>query len=114
MCLGKLQQPVNPHRQRLLSAAARDAKVDNKPKEAGDAKVPKKPKAKAKSQGKAKSQAKAKAPKVKDVHEVQAAAHTAYNNAKTAFMTGFLARFQDNNNQISVLYYVFFLGHEYV
>ena len=97
---------MNPHRQRLLSAAARVAKVDNKQKEAEGATVPKKPKAKAKAPAKAKV---TKVPKVKDVQE---AAQSAYTSAKKAFMTGFLARFQDNNQQNTVIYYLylFFYG----
>lgn len=118
MCLEKLQRPVNPHRQRLLSAAARVAKVDNKPKEPEGATGPKKPKAKAKGEAKSKARAKSKAPakavpKVKGVQaQVQADAHAAYNNAKKAFMTGFLAGFQDNNQQNTLIYYVnlFFYG----
>eukprot|EP00435_Cladocopium_sp_Y103_P048838 s1400_g14.t1 len=98
MCMEKPQQPVNPHRQRLLSAASRAAKVDSKPNEKPEgAAAPKKPKAKAKAAAKTKATA-----KVKNV-QVKADAQDAYNNAKKAFMTGFLAGWKESDEKKAVV-----------
>ena len=93
MCLEPMQKPVNPHRQRLLAASSRAAKVDidgkAAPKSKGKAKAKNgeekkeaKPKAKAKAKAKAKSQCK----KV----EMKTSAKDVYTNAKKAFMEAFL------------------------
>lgn len=87
MCLNARQQPLNPHKQRLLSAAARVAKVDPgagaKPKET-----------------KAKGKAKAASKKPKDTSQVKVTSKTdsdeyqkAYSDAKKSFMDGFLVWF---------------------
>ena len=87
LCLNGTQRPVNPHRQRLLSAAARQPQVDAKNRKEA-------PKAAAKAAAKGKLQAKAKAKacavsaskKKADGEEVKAL----YNNAKKQHMAGFL------------------------
>lgn len=82
MCLVAQQAPLNPHAQRLVSAAARGAKVD--PEKAS----PNAPKAKAKAKGKARAKAKAKV----QVSEGKSAAEI-YSKAKKDFFDGFLATF---------------------
>ena len=86
MCAKALQTPINPHRQRLLAASKRPAKVDlAKPgPESKSGKAT--PKAKAKGKAKAKS-----APKVPKVEAASKKEDTdqyreAYNTAKKAFM----------------------------
>ena len=66
MFTGALQKPINPHRQRLLAASKRAAKV-----EAVDSTKDPKPKAKASSKRKSKSKAlpKVKAVDAKEVRE---------------------------------------------
>lgn len=86
-CLGALQRPVNPHRQRLLSAAAREAKVDKVKPDADKATAKTKAKAKAKTAVKKPKKAE---PKV-EVSEVKNNAKIMYNTAKKAFMERFLA-----------------------
>lgn len=85
LCLNGTQRPVNPHRQRLLSAAAPQPQVDAKNRKEA-------PKAAAKAAAKGKAKAKAKAcavsasKKKADGEEVKAL----YNNAKKQYMAGFL------------------------
>lgn len=87
-CLGALQQPVNPHRQRLLSAAAREAKVDKAKPETDKAK----PKAKAKTTAKKTKRAEAKV----EVADTKINAQILYSTAKKEYMQKFLV-FTANN-----------------
>lgn len=94
MCLNAKQQPLNPHKQRLLSAAARVAKVDPgagaKPKEA-------KAKGKAKAAPKKKDTSQVKVTSKKDSDECQ----KAYSDAKKKFMDEFLV--WSGNMQIKIV-----------
>ena len=97
MCARALQKTINPHRQRLLAASKRVAKVETAAGEAPSEAKPAKAKAKAKAKGKAsaKSKAKAKATaKVKavkvSVAEIREKAQKDYNEAKKSFMEKFL------------------------
>ena len=93
MCLNAKQQPLNPHKQRLLSAAARVAKVDP-----GAGSKQKEPKAKGK--------AKAAAKKPKEPSQVKVTSKTdrdeyqkAYSGAKKKFMDGLLDWFGNLLNE---------------
>lgn len=78
MMAGAIQQPLNPHRQKLLAASKRAAKVEK-----GE------PKAKGKAKGKAKAKASPKVPKV-SAAEIKAKAKNDYAAAKNAFFESFL------------------------
>lgn len=91
LCGAALQQPLNPHRQKLLAAANRAAKVE---KPAGG------PKAKAKAKAKAKNPKAEAVPKVKAA-EVKEKAKTDYQNAKNAFLEKLLDNIQ--NHIISII-----------
>ena len=89
MCTKAPQEPLNPHRQRLLAASARNAKVEATANALG------KGKAKPKAAGKAKSKAKAKAiPKVTTAASAEdkgrEESQEIYSSAKKAFMEEFL------------------------
>jgi hypothetical protein len=97
MCAGALQKPINPHKQRLLAASKRAAKVETA---AGEAPSETTPKAKAKAKAKGKASAKNKAAKAKAVPKVKAVkasdaeirekAQKDYNEAKKGFFEKFL------------------------
>lgn len=103
MCEAATQKPVNPHRQRLLAASSRVAKVETPaPKSASEKAKPKKPKkakvdkeqekAEVKTQ-KPKKKAKAKAtPKVSPAPptDMKSKAKDDYQNAKQSFLHSFL------------------------
>ena len=80
---GALQKPINPHRQKLLAASKRVAKVD--------AVAPTKGAAKAKASSKRKAKAKA-VPKVEaaGAKEIKEKAQADYSKAKADFMEKFL------------------------
>jgi len=93
MCVQATQTPLNPHRQRLLAASARKAKVPSGP--GGPAvEAAKKPQTKSKAKAKAKAKATPKvsaAPKAPTCQtEVQKAARDAYQTARKSFMDKFL------------------------
>ena len=90
-----LQKPINPHRQKLLAASKRAAKVETGPGMEGP-----EPKAKAKSKGKVKAPKgspkpkpkavpKVKAGKASEMKEVQEKAKNDYNGAKKTFFDSF-------------------------
>ena len=87
MCTKAPQEPLNPHRQRLLAASTRNAKVEATANALNNGKP------KAKAAGKAKAKAKAKA-----IPKVTTAASSAerdesqeiYTSAKKSFMEKFL------------------------
>ena len=89
-----LQKPINPHRQKLLAASKRVAKVETGPGVEGPL-----PKAKSKSKGTAKAKGtpktkpqavpKVKAGKASEIKEVQEKAKNDYNGAKKTFLDSF-------------------------
>lgn len=80
MMAGAIQQPLNPHRQKLLAASKRAPKVEK-----GDPKA----KAKAKAKGKAKAKPSPTVPKV-SAAEMKAKAKRDYAAAKDSFFESFL------------------------
>ena len=93
MCINKQQLPLNPHKQRLLSAANRAAKVDTDTKPKEPKKAPKKPKEAKPKEPKVPKAQKTKETKQSDTKkdEKGAAAKDAYQAAKKAFMDKLLS-----------------------
>ena len=97
---GALQKPINPHRQKLLAASKRVAKVD--------AVDPTKGAAKAKASSKRKAKAKA-VPKVEaaGAKEMKEKAQADYSKARADFMEKFLGVYRVGFGKICTLFYRF-------
>lgn len=105
LCAGGPQKPLNPHRQKLIAAAARKPTVpeskdvkESKPKQAAKSKAKAKAKPAAKAKAKTKPTPKGKAKTSVKVTEARPNpngredARVAYNTAKNEFMASLLAR----------------------
>ncbi len=100
MCEAATHQPVNPHRQRLLTASTRVAKVDPKaqPKSASGKSKAKKAKGKGKDEEtdeveekkKPKKKTPKATPKVSPASDMKSKAKDDYQNAKKSFFDAFL------------------------
>ena len=93
LCLGKESAPLNPHSQRLLSAAARKPKVDSRDPAAEPADGKGQKRENTDTEG-SRPEAKAKASckvRPKPTSEDQGAAKNVYSEAKAKFMELFLA-----------------------